>query len=479
MEATADDLDAHFRQLSEPISVEVVKTGVGCVAYETPDEAEMAISAFNGTELGNATIQTDAWTTKTKGSPKGGGGFPAKGGAAKGGGAIAKGNGKSAGGCWGAGAGGPPQMGWGKGPMSMMPMMMGGGKGMGAMMGMGMGFGGWGGGKGAWGPPPAAEWAAPAPTPATTPVYWLTLPQESSLVAQGLPLDGPALVWEKGNEVFSSAAHILGDLVGDITAEVQIVHDADWEQFPEVGQALMKQSGEEQCFAVAYAPQASTWAAGVANGWKGRESAAKLALSLALAAQDGSIMKTICKNYPEFGQLCRSQGLSGGAGGAAWGGAGIGADVPKLHMINVEATNKFVAAGLSSEVPCVEHSKQQKEFFSNSHSILGELIEDASTEVVFEDDPEWKIMPEIGEAIKAAGAEDNCFCVAKSDSHGVWAVGQGSGWKGRESAARLALSITLATATGRLDELAQKYPEFGQILATGGLVQPAKKSRKW
>jgi len=322
----------------------------------------------------------------------------------------------------------------------------------------------------------------------------LTLPAESSIVTEGFPLEGPAVLWEKGAEAFSNSTHILGDLVGNISESVQIVHDADWEQFPEIGEAIKAQCGEDQCFAVASAPEKSTWAVGVASGWKGRDSAAKLALSLALAAQDPAVMKQIAKNYPEFGQLCRGQGLNVGPGFQApvappawgkqkkqtieWEQPGATGEAPKVHLLTVDGNCKVVQAGLPQEVAAIEHSKQQKEFFSNAHSILGEMIEDISAEVTFEDDAECTIMPEIAQALKASAGEENCFCVARADSHGCWGVGVAAGWKGRESAAKLMLALSLAQATGRLEELAQTYPEFGQVCATAGLVAATKKRRK-
>lgn len=338
--------------------------------------------------------------------------------------------------------------------------------------------------------PAAQKWgAAPAATSSAN-VHWISIDEGSALVQQGLPLEGPAAVYEKGVDVFGSSTHILSDIVGDVSTEVTITHDADWEQFPDIGEAIKTATGEEHCFAVATCPGNATWAIGVANGWKGRESAAKVALALALAAQNPEIMGTLAANYPEFGALCRGQGFSVGAGGGAKpnakkqaaiapAAAAATADVPAVHFLSVGGDSKLVLAGLPAEGPAVAHSKQLKEFFSNAHNILSELVEDISAAVTFEDDPDWKVMPEVGAALKEAGAEDNSYCIAACETHACWGVGLASGWKARESAAKLALAMAVAQNTGRMEELAQTYPEFGVVLATAGLVeQPQKKRRK-
>mmetsp|Transcript_30169 Transcript_30169/g.45460 ORF Transcript_30169/g.45460 Transcript_30169/m.45460 type:complete len:247 (-) Transcript_30169:277-1017(-) len=60
---------------------EVLGKGTGCVAYRTPEEAQIAIAALQGATIGGATVQVDAWTGKPgggkgKGYSKGGfGGF--------------------------------------------------------------------------------------------------------------------------------------------------------------------------------------------------------------------------------------------------------------------------------------------------------------------------------------------------------------------------------------------------------------------
>merc|ERR1719464_2023218 len=104
---------------------------------------------------------------------------------------------------------------------------------------------------------------------------------------------------------------------------VTIVHDADWQQFPEVGEALKQMSGEENCFAVATCPARGRWAIGVASGWKGRECATKLAISLALLA-DQPMRADLARSYPGFQQLCAAGGIGIGGAGGCQGCGGLG-----------------------------------------------------------------------------------------------------------------------------------------------------------
>merc|ERR550532_3133066 len=63
-------------------------------------------------------------------------------------------------------------------------------------------------------------------------VHWITLTQPSQITMEGFPPQAPALIYDKAATIFSLAHHILQELVGDIAAQVQIIHDPDWEQFP-------------------------------------------------------------------------------------------------------------------------------------------------------------------------------------------------------------------------------------------------------
>jgi len=500
-EATAEDVEAHFRQLGEPIAVQLMKAGIACVAYATSEEAETAQSAYDGSEIGGNKIKTDAWSAKmparqNKAGGKNGGknmnmvggkGQKGGGGCQKGGGGCQKGGGKGKGPGMHMGGGMGQPAGFGAWAMpSAAPMMMGKGVVPPAWGLQGVPSRGW--------PAPAAaaappKWMAEKAAAGPTEVHWLTVPDSSALVAQGLPVEGPAIVYQKGDDVFSCATLALSEVAGDIAAEVQIVHDADWEQFPEIGEVIKDATGEEQCFAVAICASKGTWAIGVGNGWKTRESSAKVSLALALAAQDMAVLGQVSRNYPDFGKLARQQGLQPAAVPAApaagrFGGRGAvesapAAGPPPVRTLTLDGESKITEAGLPAEGPAIEHEgKQMKEYFSNAHSILQEMVEDISADVTFEDDADWKNMPEVGEALKAAGGAENGLCVASCASVGVWGVGVGSGWKSRESASKLALALAIAQSTDRLDEFAKNYSEFGEMCAAAGLVEPPAKRRR-
>eukprot|EP00930_Biecheleria_cincta_P068192 TRINITY_DN5539_c0_g1_i1.p1 TRINITY_DN5539_c0_g1~~TRINITY_DN5539_c0_g1_i1.p1 ORF type:complete len:482 (-),score=77.81 TRINITY_DN5539_c0_g1_i1:632-2077(-) len=456
--ATTEDLLVHFSMLGNPIGCQVLRPGLGCVAYATPDEAAIAVSAFNGSQIAGSTIQTDSWSAKQHTVTKGKGMNAGKGAMGKGG--------------MNAGMGGysHDQL-----LSSLLTIMGAQGFNMGQQMG-GQGKGGsqWGGkGGGQWGG--SAKWAdtswqAPAGPPAQ--VYWVTVPPTSALVLNGLPTTGPAVIYEKGKELFECATLILREIVGDLTTQVQLLHDPDWEQFPEIGPVLKQATGEEECFGVAYCPQRGVWGIGVASGWKNRESACRLALSIALAKQDAAVASAISARYPQFGKVLQKSNTAKAA-------PALEDDmetVPPIRFITLQGESKITTLGLPAQAPSVEHQgKHMKKYFDNADAILRDLM---ALDVAFEDDPEWTSLPEVGQALQAAGADDNCYCVASCASQACWGTGIGAGWKARESSAKLALALAIAQQTGRLHELTQKYPEFHEMCANAGLVAGPAKRRK-
>merc|ERR1719277_2230440 len=130
---------------------------------------------------------------------------------------------------------------------------------------------------------------APAEPVVTPSVLWITLNTASKILDDGYPPIAPVLTYDKAATVFSEAHSILSDLVGDISAEVIITHDTDWDVFPEVGAAVQQAGGEENCLGIAACPSQGKWAVALAGGKKGRENAGKLALALALAADSEQI----------------------------------------------------------------------------------------------------------------------------------------------------------------------------------------------
>jgi len=337
-------------------------------------------------------------------------------------------------------------------------------------------------------------------------VFNLQLMQESQLTVQGFPPEAPAITYDKSMTVFSSAHSILQELVGDISAEVEIHHDTEWDLFPEVGEAIKNAGAEELCFGVATCPNQGRWAVGIGNGWKGRETAVKLALSFALLAdRPPDELENFCGNYPEFRAVMAEAGLlpsrgppkrsvaqmgkgqkqnwqqapkqeSWSAPPAATGDGGF----PKFVWASLDFNAGLVQEGLPAEGLCVYHDKQHAELFRNGQFVLQEVLGDTGSEVVFTHDPDWDVMPEIAEAIKQAGGEDNCYAVATVPSAGIWAVGLAGGWKVRELACKLALSVALVASSGDYDRFAS-YPDFvafAQSAGTPGAAAPVEPAFK-
>merc|ERR1719210_1432047 len=124
-----------------------------------------------------------------------------------------------------------------------------------------------------------AGWSAPTGE-APPPILSIAVDPTSQLPSQGFATDSVAVAFDKNASVFGSAAHILGE----IGAQVEIDDDPDWIKYPEIAAAAKQATGEEHAFAVAKVPGTGALSVGLGAGWKGRERAAKVAISLALIA---------------------------------------------------------------------------------------------------------------------------------------------------------------------------------------------------
>jgi hypothetical protein len=154
---------------------------------------------------------------------------------------------------------------------------------------------------------------APAANP-TPVVHMIALQEESTLTAEGLPGEAPALEHNKASYAFSEAHNCLSELVGDISAEVVFTHDAEGTEFPEVNKAINETTGSTMCYCIASCAQFNKWGIGLAGGWKQREVAAKLALAVAICAEGGPNLDQMAASYPEFGQMCANAGFVPTAG---------------------------------------------------------------------------------------------------------------------------------------------------------------------
>jgi len=334
-------------------------------------------------------------------------------------------------------------------------------------------------------------------------LVFVQVPPDFALCAQGYPDSAPAVVHDKKDPLFSSASFIIGELIEDFATDVELVHDEDWEQFPQLGEALKAAIGEESGFAVAVHSNSGKWGVGAAHGKKGRESSAKVSLAVAMLQDDSAKMNKLAKTYPDLAILLASQGLVK-APAQAWGkkpaaAGGWGAAAPRggampqlsgpglpVYWPQLQGKSGLIKQGYPADGPAVAFDKSCEAFSSASY-VLHEMV-GGKEDYNIEDDPDIQMFPDVAQACTRAGAEENCIAVAICPEHGVWAAGLGNGWKARQRAATLALAVSLAYVTGRGAELARKYPDFGQVLASseagtapaggnGGWGAPAKKKR--
>jgi hypothetical protein len=326
--------------------------------------------------------------------------------------------------------------------------------------------------------------------PTGPPITWITLEEESTLTAEGLPEEAPVLVFEKGVSVFASTSYIIHDLLG--STEAEITHDPDWNVFPEIANALRAAGLEEHCLAVAKAE--GRWGVGMAGNWKQRENASKLALCVALSV-DHPNQAVILRNHKEFcdmlvkAELCEAPppGPAPAARGKkskATDDDDDGSALPVVHQIVLTEESPLTEQGFPADGPALVHDKSMY-CFSESHNILCELVGDIQEEVVFNHDADGDKFPEVGRAVKETTGTDWCACVATCSNLGKWGIGLAGGWKARETSAKLALAVSICSEGGpNLDAMASSYPTFGQLCASagyepsGGLLPPEPAAEK-
>lgn len=137
-------------------------------------------------------------------------------------------------------------------------------------------------------------------------IHWLTISEYTGLAQEKLAHVGPVLVFDKGISVYSYGSGILSSLVLEPKEDVSYTHDNDWSKFPEIYEGLKSKGVKESVYCVAKCPIMGKWAVGIANGWKGRETAAKLALCVAIAAPSPEMRAFVLQDTQclEFDHLC-------------------------------------------------------------------------------------------------------------------------------------------------------------------------------
>merc|ERR1711924_17673 len=139
------------------------------------------------------------------------------------------------------------------------------------------------------------------------PVLAVVIPETSPIVLHGYLCEAPCITYDKTfNNIFQDAGRILKCLLGDMQCEV--IHDADWQQYPEVAKSLQPSGIKEDCFAVAICPPLCRWGLGIAGSWKNRESAARLSLAVAVALE-APHFEYAFSQYPAFHEVCVNTGI--------------------------------------------------------------------------------------------------------------------------------------------------------------------------
>jgi len=318
-------------------------------------------------------------------------------------------------------------------------------------------------------------------------VKWLTISAESAFVQAGLPDLAPAVWQDPGlQDLLSSAQHILAALDVDIST-VTFSHDTEWKDHPDIGEAIKATGGEELCFCVVECPEMAMWAVGVANSWKKREQAARLALCVAVAANLSDFEK-LAAEQPEFTAFCESVGVSTGSNlppfspavsavatadddaapvksrakgpSADGGGRGLAQATPAAEAplaaghrdrpfwINLLAGEEAIPDALESMAPeavvLTTLGTGRKGLYGKAEAALAALVEDPAADIVYHDDPNWELFPTVGNAVKAITGTEECQTVAVCVSLNVWAVGVGMKGKNRFMAAKAALATAIA-----------------------------------
>jgi hypothetical protein len=327
------------------------------------------------------------------------------------------------------------------------------------------------------------------------------LPEGSFLSGDGiLSSSGVAVYSDKRlSNLTGSANWILSDLLGDVESEVQIQHDADNEQFPEIAEALKSLGNDEASLTVAFCHAQGVWGVGCGGNWKKRETVAKLALCVALITRSEDADK-IFDQYPEFAEYCGSPAAPKKSKPkkaakpvpkkpavqpvvrapvvsmpAPVDSASLPRDVPLWIRLPESEAVPVELDGLASEalVVCTDGTKR-KGLYSSVDKVLTELVGDVESEIQFHDDCNWQNFPTVGTALKEIAEKEECMCVAVCPSRMVWAVGVGMKGKSRYQAAKAAIAATIHLTATAMGEDLPELSEGSAILDFVSEAQVAK-----
>lgn len=338
-------------------------------------------------------------------------------------------------------------------------------------------------------------------------IHWLTLGPDNPLSQAGMHPEGVCMHYEKAQIIFQDVDNLLSEVMTNPTSDFRLEHDEDWTKFPGLGEAFQAMTGEENWYSVATSAQHGRWAGGWHATRGGREKAAKLALVITIASGT-EMFPMLCQRIPEFnrimapfmqaagqeppqqpprkktrigwddqpgpgmslgtlppGTVALSEGLEVPSVPAAIGGPGT----PAVFAVTVPETSYIVNHGYLSEAPTITFDKAFENIFKESRVILKCLIGEMKTELVHDGD--WKQYPEVAKSFGRCGIKEDCFAVALCPQLCKWGIGIAASWKGRETAARLALCVAVALEAPHFEYAVSRFPSFQEICVTSGIME--------
>merc|ERR1711971_212614 len=156
--------------------------------------------------------------------------------------------------------------------------------------------------------------------------------------------------------------------------------------------------------------------------------------------------------------------------------------LPEIKSISLEgSSSSLLMEGYGADAPALEFWKECA-IFSEANDILQSFFgeDDWRDSVTMEHDPDTTMYPEVYEAWKAGGGEENSPTIAKCASLGKWAVGFG-GKKNAERAAKLSMALSIAADAdpAKLGDICGHYPDFASMCEQCGIAipPPGKKTR--
>lgn len=321
--------------------------------------------------------------------------------------------------------------------------------------------------------PPVYAEPLPEQLEPPAPPLRITLPSTAQFVADGMDENGAAIYFDSRlSTVTCSTSYILSDLVDDVATDVTITHDADWEEFPEVGEALVEAGGEQNAMCVAFCPTAGAWGVGIGGKWQKRENIAKLALCVSLVDKSEKA-DAIFQQHPEFADFCSVPGQRRKKARkvapkaktalkpvkaeraappkpvvkmppAAAASDSLPRDTPIWIKLPADELMPDQLDGMLPEALAVStDGTKRKALYANAEKVLADLVGDPENDIEYHDDFDWKNFPTVGAALKEIADKEECLCVAVCRSQSTWAVGVGMKGGPRWKAAKVAIAATI------------------------------------